>query len=80
MKATNFKTGKLYGNDLTIEIIKRTEKTVTIKSSFGTQRIKVREYMEGVEAIMFKAWYITANENFDKAEAMEISMYNAYHR
>ena len=41
---TKFQTRKSYGNDLTIEILSRTAKTITIKSSFGEQRVKVREY------------------------------------
>ena len=80
MKATKFETGKSYGNDLTLEVLKRTEKTITIKTTFGTQRVKVRDYGNGVEAIMFKAWYITANEDFDFETAKEISMYNSYYR
>jgi hypothetical protein len=80
MEATKFETGKLYGNDLTIEVIKRSEKTITIKSTFGTQRVKVRDYGNGVEAIMFKAWYILACEEFNKEEAMKIAMENAYYR
>ncbi len=75
-----FEAGKKYGNDLTIEVIKRTEKTITIKSSFGTQRVKVRDYGNGVEAISFKAWYILATEEFDFEEARKISMYNSYYR
>ena len=39
---TKFEAGKKYGNDCTIEVLSRTEKTLTIKSSFGTQKIKVR--------------------------------------
>ena len=81
MKATKFETGKLYGNDLTIEVLKRTEKTITIKTNaWGVTRVKIREYTQGVEGISFKAWFITANENFDFEVAREISMYNAYHR
>lgn len=75
-----FKVGKKYGNDLTIEVLKRTEKTITIKSSFGVNRIKVRDYGNGIEAIMFKAWYILATEEFDFEKAKEISMYNSYYR
>ena len=37
-----FETKKSYGNDCTIEVLKRTEKTLIIKSVFGTQRIKVK--------------------------------------
>jgi len=76
-----FEATKKYGNDLTIEVLSRTEKTITIKSTFGTQRVKVRKYNdEGVEAIMFKAWYILSTELYDFETAREISMYNAYHR
>jgi hypothetical protein len=77
---TKFQTSKLYGNDLTIEILSRTAKTVTIKSSFGEQRVKVREYTKGVEAVMFKSWYILSTEDFNKKEAIEIANYNAYYR
>lgn len=79
MEATKFEIGKSYGNDLTVEVLKRTAKTITIKSTFGEQRIKVREYMPGVEAIDFKAWYITANETFDKEKARQISYEKAYY-
>jgi len=77
---TKFQTSKSYGNDLTIEILSRTEKTVTIKSSFGEQRVKVRKHTNGVEAIMFKYWYILSTEDFNKKEAIEIANYNAYYR
>ncbi len=79
MTTATFETSKLYGNDLTIEVLKRTEKTVTIKTnSFGEKRVKIKEYMKGVECIYFKSWIITANESFCAKKSTEISMYNAY--
>ena len=78
---TKFQTSKSYGNDLTIEILSRTEKTVTIKTQgWGINRVKVRDYGNGVEAIMFKSWYILSTEDFNKKEAIEIANYNAYYR
>lgn len=80
MTTTKFEIGKSYGNDLTIEVISRTEKTITIKSTFGTQRVKVREWTKGTESISFKAWLIVATEEFDENEARNIFMENAYYR
>lgn len=77
---TTFKTGEFYGNDLTIEVISRTEKTITIKTSFGTQRIKVKDYGTGTEYISFKCWLILATEDFNKEEAQAIALENAYYR
>jgi len=74
-----FKTGEIYGNDLTIEIIKRTEKTVTIKTNaWGISRVKIREFHNGIESIYFKAWIIDATEKYDFEEAKKISFEKAY--
>ena len=79
MTQSKFTTGKNYGNDLTIEIISRTEKTAVIKTVFGTQRVKVRDYNKGInEIIYFKAWSITATDIFNSNVAQEIAYYNAY--
>ncbi len=76
-----FQANKSYGNDLTVTILKRTEKTVTIETrGWGVQRVKIRDYGNGVEAISFKAWYITATEDFNAEKATEIANYNAYYR
>jgi hypothetical protein len=76
---TTFETGKQYGNDLTLEVISRTEKTAVIKTNFGTQRIKINQRSK-CEVIYFKCWLIEATENFDIQVAREISYYNAYCR
>jgi hypothetical protein len=71
-----FEAGKEYGNDLTIEVISRTEKTITIKAGgFGTKRVKLKPD-NGVERIFFKCWIIEATELFDIDEARRI--YNEY--
>ena len=76
---SKFETSKAYGNDLTIEVVSRTKKTITIKTSaWGTKRVKVREYTKGIECISFKAWLITADEIFNAEKAAEISMERAY--
>ncbi|SDT46939.1 hypothetical protein SAMN05192545_3915 [Maribacter dokdonensis] len=80
MENTQFKVGNKYGNDLTIEVLKRTAKTITIKSLFGEKRIKLREYTPGVECVYFRSWIITANEDYNADKAAEISMYNAYYK
>lgn len=81
MEKAVFETGKFYGNDLTIEIISRTEKTVTIKTNaWGVKRVKIRDFYNGTESISFKAWIVCATENFDAEEATKISMYKAYHQ
>ena len=79
MEKSTFKTGKFYGNDLTIEIVKRTEKTATIKTTFGEQRIKVSNYGEFNEVINFKCWQILATEDFDQEESLKISLEKAYY-
>lgn len=78
---TTFETGKSYGNDLTIKVISRTEKTLTIETTaWGKKRVKIRNFNPEVESIHFKAWVIEADEVFNAKKAAEISMYNAYHR
>jgi hypothetical protein len=77
MTTTKFEIGQSYGNDLTMEVISRTEKTLTIKTSFGTQKIKIRE-SNGSEYVWFKCWIVYATESFDFEVAREISYYNAY--
>lgn len=73
-----FKTGNSYGNDLTIEIVKRTEKTATIKTTFGEQRVKIRTHGE-MEYISFKCWLVYASEEFDEQVSLENSLYNSYY-
>lgn len=74
-----FKTGQKYGYVLTIEIVKRTAKTITIKSTFGEARVKVRQHANGLEYISFKAWLIDATELFNKEEAQKIALEKAYY-
>jgi hypothetical protein len=73
-----FEAGKEYGNDLTITVLSRSQKTITIKTSFGVQRIKVR-ISGNVEQILFKCWLIDASEKFDEKIALENAMYRAYY-
>ena len=76
-----FELNKKYGNEFTIEIVKRTEKFVTIKSSFGESRVKLRDYNQGQsECISFKCWLIDSFEQYDEEEAKRISYENAYYR
>jgi hypothetical protein len=77
---TTFETGQKYGNDLTIEIVKRTAKTVTIKSNFGTQRFKIRGYYDGAESISCYSWLIDANEIFNAEVAAQEALDNSYYR
>ena len=73
-----FEAGKSYGNDLTVEVISRTEKTITIKSTFGTNRVKVRNYHDDEETIIFRSWSIGAKDAFNKEKAQRNAMYRAY--
>jgi len=76
---TAFKTSESYGNDLTIKVISRTAKTVTIETvAWGTSRVKIRTHQNGLEYISFKAWLIDATEKFDIEEARKIAYSNAY--
>ena len=74
-----FEINKEYGNDLTIKVISRTEKTITFESVFGVKRCRVKAYISGVECVFFKSWIITANEYFDKLEVQKISYEKAYY-
>lgn len=74
-----FKQGQSYGNDLTLEVVKRTPKTATIKTVFGEQRVKVKNCPNrGIEYISFKCWLIESVENFDSEEAQRLSLEKAY--
>lgn len=77
MKA--FETNKKYGNDLTLEVISRTKKTATIKTSFGTQKIKLRGQENGLEYISFKCWIIYANDYYDQEESQKQAYERAYY-
>lgn len=75
-----FETGKQYGNDLTFTVIKRTEKTITIETTaWGVSRVKVRNYNPQCEQISFKAWMVSAGEEFNKEEATNNAYYRAYY-
>jgi hypothetical protein len=78
MNTAKFEIGQSYGNDLTMEIISRTEKTATIKTVFGTQKIKIRSTNKNEETILFKCWSVGALDVFNEKEAQEIAYYNAY--
>lgn len=76
---TQFEIGKAYGNDLTIKVVSRTEKTITIETvAWGTKRVKIKEFQKGVEGISFKAWLIYANEDFNAEVAKELAFERAY--
>lgn len=76
---TTFETGKSYGNDLTIKVISRTAKTITIETTaWGVCRVKVRNFNLNCESIHFKAWVIEATEEFNFEEAQRISFEKAY--
>ena len=76
---TTFETGKSYGNDLTIEVISRTEKTVTFKTTaWGVKRCRVK-ICGNAEAIYFKAWGIYADEEFEFEKAVQIAYERAYY-
>lgn len=76
---TKFEAGKEYRNDLTIKVISRTEKTLTIETTaWGKKRVKVKDYGTGTEYISFKAWMILATEEFNKEEAVQIAYEKAY--
>ena len=84
MENSTFKAGKSYGNDLTIEIVKRTEKTATIKTqAWGEKRVKISSFVNAggsiTERISFKAWLIHASEAYSKETASYISQRNAYY-
>lgn len=77
---TTFKTGQEYGNDSTIKVLSRTAKTVTIETTaWGIKRVKVRNFHDGFESIVFKAWSIDATETFNPVVAAQNTMYNAYY-
>lgn len=71
MTTTNFEIGKSYGNDLTIDVLAKSKSFVTIKSSFGTSRVKIYTDKQG-EKIFFKCWTISAYEVFDPEIAKKI--------
>lgn len=71
--------GKSYGNDLTIEVISRTDKMITIKTnSWGVKRVKLNSDNSG-EKIYFKCWVISAWEAFDFETARQNSHERAYY-
>ena len=80
MSVANFEANKSYGNDLTVKVLSRTEKTLTIETTaWGVKKVKVREYQKGVEYISFKAWLIIATEDFNADEARQNAFEKAYY-
>ncbi len=60
-----FEVGQIYRgtsrvgyND--IKVIKRTEKTVTVETSFGINRVKIKDYNNAAECATFKSWSFNA--------------------
>jgi hypothetical protein len=77
---TQFETGKQYGNDLIFTVIKRTEKTITIETTaWGISRVKVRNFNPNCEEIIFKAWMVSAGEEFNADEARQKAYERAYY-
>lgn len=76
---STFKSNTNYGNDLTIKVLKRTEKTLTIETTaWGVSKVKVRDYGNGSEYISFKAWLITSEETFNAEVAKDLAYERAY--
>lgn len=75
----SFKVGTKYETEgFVAEVVKRTAKFVTIKSSFGVNRVKISDCNQKAEAILFKAWLIYATDVFNAEKYSRNSHYNAY--
>ena len=78
-----FKVGQTYRGEsglgqIALTIIKRTEKSVVVKTSFGENRCMIKKY-SNAEAINFKSWYSTAEDVYSKEKQEEDSYYQAYY-
>ena len=79
-----FKTNTTYRGvsrvgEIAIEVIKRTEKTLVIKTTFGENRIRIRKQGD-LETSCFKSWYFDANDIYSEEQMTEDCYYAAYYR
>lgn len=78
-----FKVGQTYRGEsgvgqIDLTIVKRTEKSVVVKTVFGENRCIIKKY-SNAEAINFKSWYSTALDVYSKEQQKEDSFYQAYY-
>ena len=79
-----FEVGKTYRGTsgvgyIDLTIIKRTAKSVVVKTSFGENRCMIKQKGKEDEAINFKSWYSRATDIYSKEQQEEDSYYQAYY-
>lgn len=79
-----FEIGKIYRGTsgvghISIEVIKRTEKTIVIKTSFGENRVKINDYYKNAEGASFKSWAFDATDIYEEEQQVQDAYSAAYH-
>ena len=62
-----------------ITVIKRTEKTIVVKTSFGENRIKINDYYQNAEGACFKSWSFDATDIYSEDQMIQDAYHAAYH-
>ena len=81
-----FKIGQTYKGtsgvgEIAITIVKRTPKTLVVKTSFGENRVRIsKQSNEHEEIIFFKSWIAGATDNYSKEQQIYDSNYASYYR
>ena len=82
MKA--FTVGQTYrgtsgAGHIDLTIVKRTAKSVIVKTVFGENRCMIKQYNKEQETITFKSWYSTAHDVYSKEQQIKDSYEAAYY-
>lgn len=80
-----FEIGKTYRGvsgvgECAIEVIGRTEKTITVKTCFGVNKCRINDFYKDAEGARFKSWSFDATDIYSDEQRTEDSYYAAYCR
>jgi hypothetical protein len=80
---TKFEIGKIYRGvsgvgTIDLTVIKRTAKTLWVKTCFGIDMIRVKNNCISEENVKFKSWYCGSNDIYKEEQMLKDAYYQAY--
>ena len=75
--------GKVYRGvsgvgSIDLTVVKRTEKSIYVKTVFGTDLIRVKNYNNDEETVKFRSWYCGAKDIYTDEQKLKDAYYQAY--
>jgi len=82
MKA-QFEINKVYRGvngvgSIDLTIVKRTDKSIWVKTCFGTDVVRVKNFDPSEEFIKFRSWFCGATDIYTEEKMLEDAYYQAY--